>query len=270
MTLTGTYSLLAVGAAAGLIGAGAYRLVAPWLLGPRWFRRLTTGLGSAALAGGMLVHSEGVDFRLLKPTWLTIGLFVLLPGLFGIAIGLVVDAVRASSSWTLLGRRTWLLPVVALACFAMLVPLLAVEVVVAAILLQPARLPQVRSICSMRSYRVAVRALWLAVATLGLGGLVGDLDALTWAMKRRLRRGKNLVFVVAFPQSRSVPSDGAGTVRGTRPRRSMRRVIDGTRRRRPGLPFSNRLTPPGRCVGRPRARSGRDRSGTARPDRFVG
>ena len=179
VTLTGTYSLLAVGAAVGLIGAGAYRLVAPWLLGPLWFRRLTTSLGSAAVVGGMLVHSDGVDFRLLKPTWLAIGLFVMLPGLFGIAIGLVVDAVRAPTSWTSVGRRTWLLPVVALACFPMLAPLLAAEIVVAAVLLQAAQLPQVRRIGATRSYRVAIRAAWLTIATLGLGGLISDIDTLT-------------------------------------------------------------------------------------------
>ena len=179
VTLSGTYSLLVVGAAVGLIGAGAYRLVAPWLLGPVWFRRLTTGLGSAAVVGGMLVHPDGVDFRLLKPMWLAIGLFVLLPGLFGIAIGPVLDAVKAPTSWTRKGRRAWLLPVALLASFPMLAPLLAVEVAVAAIMLQAAHQAQVQSIGTKPSYRFAVRAVWLGIATLGLGGLVGDINALT-------------------------------------------------------------------------------------------
>ena len=78
-----------------------------------------------------------------------------------------------------MGRRTWLLPVVALACFPMLAPLVAGEVAVAAVLLHAARLAHVRRIGATRSYRFAVRAVWLAVATLGFGGLVGDIDALT-------------------------------------------------------------------------------------------
>src|SRR5687768_18610943 len=45
-TLGGTYNLLMLGAVVGIIGAGAYRMVAPWLIGPAWLRRLTTGFGS--------------------------------------------------------------------------------------------------------------------------------------------------------------------------------------------------------------------------------
>lgn len=179
VTLSGTYSLLAIGAAVGLIGAGAYRLVAPWLLGPLWFRRLTTGLASAAVVGGMLVHADGVDFQLLKPKWLAISLFVFLPGLFGIVIGPAVDAVRAPTSWTLVGKRRWILPVVLLAGFPMLAPLLAIEVAIAAVALQAARQPQLRKIGTTRSYGVAMRAVWLTIAVLGLGGLIGDIDALT-------------------------------------------------------------------------------------------
>lgn len=66
-TVGGTYNLLLLGATVGIIGAGAYQMVAPWLIGPTWFRRLTTGLASAAVVGSMLVHADGVDFTLLNP-----------------------------------------------------------------------------------------------------------------------------------------------------------------------------------------------------------
>src|SRR5262245_36951021 len=46
LTLSGTYNLVQLGAAVGIIGALAYRLVARYLLGPRWFRYLTVGLAS--------------------------------------------------------------------------------------------------------------------------------------------------------------------------------------------------------------------------------
>ena len=42
----------------------------------------------------------------------------------------------------------------------------------------PCLLAQVRRIGATRSYRFAVRAVLLAVATLGFGGLVGDIDGL--------------------------------------------------------------------------------------------
>ena len=62
VTLGGTYNLLNIGAAVGLIGACTYRLVAPWLIGPSWFRRCTVAAAAAAVAGSMLVHARGVDF----------------------------------------------------------------------------------------------------------------------------------------------------------------------------------------------------------------
>ena len=66
VTLGGTYNLVIVGAAAGFIGAVAYVAVAPWLIGPTWFRRLTVGLTAGALGGSALIHSDGIDFNLLE------------------------------------------------------------------------------------------------------------------------------------------------------------------------------------------------------------
>ena len=105
VTLGGTYNLLVLGAAFGIIGACAYRMVAPWLIGPLWFRRMTTGLASGAVVGSMLVHADGIDFTVLQPTWFAIGLFVALPAIFGVFIGVVVDAVGRPDSWTNRGRR---------------------------------------------------------------------------------------------------------------------------------------------------------------------
>ncbi len=117
VTVDGTYNLLAIGAVVGIIGAFAYRMVAPWLIGPTWFRRFTTGAAAAAVAGSMLIHSDGIDFTLLKPTWLAIGLFIALPGLFGALIGVAIDSAGRDESWTTQGRRQWVLPLTAVACF---------------------------------------------------------------------------------------------------------------------------------------------------------
>jgi len=115
VTLAGTYNLLVLGAVVGIIGVGAYRIVRPWLIGPQWFRRLTTGLGAGIVAGSMLIHRDGVDFTVLKPTWLAIGLFIAVPALFGIAMGWVVDSVARPESWTARGHWRWLLPLIAIA-----------------------------------------------------------------------------------------------------------------------------------------------------------
>jgi hypothetical protein len=92
-------------------------LVAPRLIGPVWFRRVTVGLASGAVAGSMLVHADGIDFTQLTPKWLAIGLFVALPAVFGKFIGPAFDAVSAPDSWAATGRRRWLIPVIAIACF---------------------------------------------------------------------------------------------------------------------------------------------------------
>ena len=111
VTFSGTVNLLMLGAAIGVIGACAYRAVAPWLIGPLWFRRLTTGLAAGAVGGSMLVHADGIDFTVLKPTWFAIGLFVALPAVFGTFIGSFVDAAARPDSWTARpGRRRWLVP----------------------------------------------------------------------------------------------------------------------------------------------------------------
>jgi hypothetical protein len=75
----------------------------------------------------MLVHSDGVDFRLLKPTWFAIGLFVLLPALFGGAIGPVVERVREPTSRTAVGRVRWILPIVLVLAFPLTIPIVVIS-----------------------------------------------------------------------------------------------------------------------------------------------
>jgi hypothetical protein len=178
VTPGGTYNLLLLGAAVGVIGAGAFKLVAPWLIGPIWFRRLTTGVASAAVAGSMLVHGDGVDFIVLKPTWLAIGLFVALPGLFGILIGASVDSVSRSDSWTARGRRRWLLPLAAVGCFPLSAIFLLPSIAVLGIWELTRDATLVRRVRGARLYALTVRAIWLVIAVGGLVALVNDVNAL--------------------------------------------------------------------------------------------
>jgi len=97
------------------------------LIGPTWFRRLTTALATGVVDGSILVHADGVDYRVLKPTWLAIALFVALPAAFGWLIGPVADRVRRPDSWTRVGRRQWALPFAALVLF----PFAAIPVLLA-------------------------------------------------------------------------------------------------------------------------------------------
>ena len=173
-TLSGTYNLLMLGAAVGIVAAGLYRLVSGWLIGPMWFRRATTALASGAVGGSILVHADGVDYRVLKPTWLAIALFVALPALFGWLIGPVVDRVRSPESWTRVGRRIWALPVIALVPFPLAAFPLIFAVVVMTVLMGLGELAPVDRVRASRTYGLVVRGAWLGIAVIGLIALVED------------------------------------------------------------------------------------------------
>jgi len=179
VTVAGTYSLLLLGAVVGIIGAAAYRLVAAWLIGPRWLRRATTGLAAGAVVGSMLIHADGVDFTLLRPTWLAIGLFVALPGLFGVVIGVAVDAVSSPDSWTVRGRRRWLLPAIAVACFPPTLVVLAFALVPVGIWALAREVDFPDEIRRVPGLPLAVRSAWLIIAVVGLVKLLDDIQALT-------------------------------------------------------------------------------------------
>lgn len=174
VTLGGTYNLLQLGAVVGIIGAAAYRMVAPWLIGPTWFRRLTTGLACAAVVGSMLIHADGIDFTLLKPTWLAIGLFIALPGLFGTLIGAAVDAVSRTDSWTNRGRRRWVVPLIAVGLFPASLLALLVAALVLGIWILFTGLELVHRIRRAPLYARVVRSVWLLVAVVGLIALIND------------------------------------------------------------------------------------------------
>jgi hypothetical protein len=51
-------------------------------VGPAWFRLLSISLGPAVVIGAIVVHTDGVDFRVIEPTWLATVLFVFVPGAY--------------------------------------------------------------------------------------------------------------------------------------------------------------------------------------------
>lgn len=178
-TLAGSYNLVVLGAFVGIIGFAVYRLVKPWLIGPQWFRRLTLGVAAGIVAGSMLVHADGIDFTVLKPKWLAIGLFILLPALFAIAIGAVVDSVDRPDSWTARGRWRWALPVLVIACVPFVLIPLAFALVPIGFwaLARDVDFPaEVRAVSWLPN---AIRGAWLLVVVLGLLALINDVSALT-------------------------------------------------------------------------------------------
>ena len=175
VTFGGTINLLVLGSVAGLFGAALYQWVRPWLIGPHWFGLLTVGLAAGAVVGSMLVHADGVDFVVLTPTSLAVTLFVLLPALFGICIGLAVDRVERPTSWTARGRTRWLLPVLLVLPFPPAWFIVAFAAFVLLIWLSVRDLEFVRGLKANTWFALTIRALWLGVAVLGLFALIGDI-----------------------------------------------------------------------------------------------
>jgi hypothetical protein len=175
-TLGGSYALVQIGAFVGVLGAALYLSIRRWLLGPSWFRYLTIGLGSGAVGGSFLLHSDGVDFRVLEPRWLAMAVFVAVPALFGVAIGPAVEMIERHPMPT--GWQQFVAPAVMLTIGpGGIIPTLLVApglfVYVAA--QSPSNeasqpLPAVIG--------VIVRAAWLAIAVLGLLALIGDIRAI--------------------------------------------------------------------------------------------
>ena len=174
ITLSGTYQLLALGALVGVIGALAYVAVAPWLIGPGWFRRLTVGVTAGALVGSLVIVPGGIDFTFLEPTWLAVALFVGLPVVSGMVLTLAVDVVAAPESWTVRGRTAWLLPVILLALVPPAALVIAPVFLVVAVLL-PLRRLFFAPLFGSRLGRLAVRAAFFLIPVLSFMALGQDL-----------------------------------------------------------------------------------------------
>jgi hypothetical protein len=177
ITLGGTYNLILIGSAVGVVGAAAYVAVRPWLMGPGWLRRAAVGATAGALVGSMLIEPDGVDFTLLQPLWLAVSLFVALSAAVGVALAVAVDHVSSPGSWTAQGRARWALP---LGLSVPVVP--AVVVIVPVLLIVAAVLPVARALRRpLRQSpvgRTAVRAGFAAIPVLGVVALSQDLAAL--------------------------------------------------------------------------------------------
>jgi hypothetical protein len=174
-TFFGTYNLLVLCAAFGVIGAAVYQWVRPWLIGPQWFRYVTVGLGCGAVVGSMLIHADGIDFRALTPTWLAIALFVALPFLFGVAIGWTVDRLDRPGSFARQGRARWIVAGILALLFPLTLALLGIALLVL-IVWVPARDGwHAEGKPPPAALTLIVRSVWLGIAVLGLIALVNDI-----------------------------------------------------------------------------------------------
>lgn len=121
-----TINLLLLGTGFGVVGAGVYAVVRGLRVGPRWFQVLSIAVGPAVVIGAAIVHTDGVDFLLLGPPWLTIGLFVVIPGVYAALLTLFAEPLLEQSGG--FAHAPIMLAVAPLALWIPLAPLLGILV----------------------------------------------------------------------------------------------------------------------------------------------
>jgi hypothetical protein len=104
LTVGGTAQLLGTAWQLGLVGAFVYALLRGLMIGPRWFRVLSISVGSGVVVGALIVHTDGVDFTLLQPVSLTVGIFVAIPVVYAALLTLLAEHWIAEAGWPARGR----------------------------------------------------------------------------------------------------------------------------------------------------------------------
>lgn len=123
-TLSGSLNLLVVATFLGVLGAAFYAVLRGLMIGPRWFQVLSIGLGPAVAVGDQLVHVDGVDFTLLEPAWLAIGLFIAIPGIYAGLLTVLAERWLEPDRFFAVGP--WPLALAPLLAFGPLAPILLV------------------------------------------------------------------------------------------------------------------------------------------------
>ena len=96
VTLAGSASLAVVGIPVGIVGWLTYLVARPLLVGPAWFQWFSLSVPPGVVAASLVVHPTGVDFTVLDPLWLAVGLFVAVPAAYGPIMHAVMLRVRGT------------------------------------------------------------------------------------------------------------------------------------------------------------------------------
>ena len=102
-TLSNTVGLVIVTMFIGVLAALLYLVAHPFVA--RWGRARVPAMATfyGVVGGAMLVHTDGVDFKLLEPAVLAIALFVAISAGFGAVVAHLVGLAAADGAWP----QTW-------------------------------------------------------------------------------------------------------------------------------------------------------------------
>ena len=175
LTLDNTIGLVAFTTAVGVLGGLIFLTVRSLRFGPLWFRVASISIGPAVVVGSMLVHTDGIDFHVLKPIWLAVALFVALPGLFAFTVSLLTDRWTRPDAWAVRTERAWLLGLAPLVLVLPAAPLVATGFV-GRVLHQ--RFPALRDATATRHVQNLARAMLVLLFGLALRDLVSKIIVL--------------------------------------------------------------------------------------------
>ena len=176
-TVGDSLGLMVVGGLFGLLGAGIYALVRGLMIGPRWFQVVSVGGGPAVVVGSQIVHSDGVDFLLLKPLWLAVALFVAIPGVYAGLLTVLAERWLRPDAWP--ARVSGPVALAPLLLWVPLAPVLAVLGALWATRDVARRRPAVAAVLDSPVLRWAARLGLVVLFVLALVDLVEDVDALS-------------------------------------------------------------------------------------------
>jgi len=91
VTLAGTVNLMLLCTILGAVGGLVWVTVRGLRFGPRWWRAVSMPVAVTLVVGGQVVHTDGVDFRLLEPTAVAIGLTLAVPALATVLVSWLGD-----------------------------------------------------------------------------------------------------------------------------------------------------------------------------------
>jgi len=177
LTLSGTVNLLVLGTLLGVLGGGIYIVLRGLLIGPRWFQILSISLGPAVVVGAMLVKPEGIDFTVLRPVWLAIALFMLVPGLYAALLTVLCERWLGPEGRLLHARRP-----LALAPLILWLPLAPVPLLLAlawALVVRARQHEAARALVENQAIAWLGRAALTVLFAIFLSELVGDIAVLT-------------------------------------------------------------------------------------------
>lgn len=165
-TVENSLNLLLAGIGIGTLGGILYVALRGLRVGLAWFKLISITLAPAVVGLSVLVHPDGVDFTVLQPPVLTIGLFAVIAWGYTLTVALLAERFLAPGGLAETGPR-WFLVLGALPAIPFLPLVLAVAAGRAALpYLEPVAVP----------VAWVARAALFAVFLVSVASLVSDVQ----------------------------------------------------------------------------------------------